>query len=372
MIPFIDLESQYKEIQHAVEQSVIDVLRSGQYVMGKAVIEVELALARRAGTRHAVSCASGTDALVIALMAEGIGRGDAVFCPPFTFMATAEAIALVGATPVFVDIDEYSFNLDPTLLQAALDALGGNLDPKAIIAVDLFGQPANYDPIQEFADLHGLLVIEDAAQSFGAWLDGRPAGSLAPIACTSFFPAKPLGCFGDGGALFTNDDDRAELYRSIRAHGQGNDRYEHVRIGLTGRLDTIQAAVLLEKLKIFEEELDRRQNIANLYDATIQESGLDLVTPWVAEGVRSAWAQYSVLAANAKQRQVYRNRLQDAGVPTTIYYPLPLHLQPAFSNLGYGKGDFPNSESIAGRIFSLPMHPYLDDATVVRIVRAMT
>ncbi|HEU4804488.1 MAG TPA: DegT/DnrJ/EryC1/StrS family aminotransferase [Nitrobacter sp.] len=371
MIPFIDLKSQYERIRGEVEQSVIDVLRGGQYVMGKPVEEVEHVLAARAGVRHAVSCASGTDALVIAMMAEGFGPGDVIFCPPFTFMATAEAIALVGATPVFIDIDERSFNLDPRLLQDALDRLDNALKPKAIIAVDLFGLPADYGPIQEFADVHGLLVIEDAAQSFGAQLDGKPAGSLAPVACTSFFPAKPLGCFGDGGAIFTDDDGRADLYRSIRVHGQGEDRYEHVRIGLTGRLDTIQAAVLLEKLKIFDDELDRRQHIAMAYSDGINQAGLDLVTPWVAEGVRSAWAQYSVLAPNSAERQKYRDRLQAAEVPTTIYYPIPLHLQPAFASLGYREGDFRVSESVAGRIFSLPMHPYLEDDTVHQIIKAM-
>ena len=371
MIPFIDLKSQYEKIRDGIERSVIDVLRGGQYVMGKAVEELEQELARRAGVRHAVSCASGTDALVIALMAEGIGPEDAVLCPPFTFMATAEAVALVGATPLFIDIDERTFNLDPAKLPDALNRLGNGLVPKAIIPVDLFGQPAQYGPIQAFANGHGLLVIEDAAQSFGAQLDGQPAGSLAPVACTSFFPAKPLGCFGDGGALFTDDEGRANLYRSIRAHGQGEDRYDHVRIGLTGRLDTIQAAVLLEKLKIFDHELDRRQQIANLYSDAIRQSGLELETPHLAEGALSAWAQYSVLARDSGERTKYRDRLERAGIPSTIYYPRPLHLQPAFSNLGHRPGDFPVSESVAERIFSLPMHPYLDDDTVRRIVEAM-
>ncbi len=286
-------------------------------------------------------------------------------------MATAEAIALVGATPVFVDIDEHSYNLDPRRLRDALDQLDKALEPKAIIAVDLFGLPADYDRIHEFADAQGLLVIEDAAQSFGARLNGKPSGSLAPVACTSFFPAKPLGCFGDGGAIFTDDDRLANLCRSIRVHGQGKDRYEHVRIGLTGRLDTIQAAVLLEKLKIFDDELDRRQRIAVAYSDAINRAGLNLVTSWVPDGAQSAWAQYSLLAPSSADRQKYRDRLQAAGVPTTIYYPISLHLQPAFAHLGYGQGHFPVSESVSERIFSLPMHPYLEDETVQQIVRAM-
>lgn len=385
MIPFIDLGAQYRRVQSEVEAAVLQVMRSGQYVMGPAVDAIEAELADYVGVRHAVSCASGTDALVIALMAKGIGPGDAVFTTPFTFFASAEAIALVGATPVFVDVDRTTFNMDPAALRAAVDAVQSRdsqghvlprhecdrLTPKAIIAVDLFGLPADYPAIAGVADDHGLFLIEDAAQSFGGAFGNRRAGSLAPLACTSFFPAKPLGCYGDGGAIFTDDDELAELSRSIRLHGQGADRYEHVRIGLTGRLDSIQAAVLSVKLTILDDELAQRQRVADRYSRGIAAAGLALVTPTIAEGYRSAWAQYSVLAADSAERAAFQARLADAGIPTGIYYPKPLHLQTAFAPLGYRVGQFPVSEDLSRRVFSLPMHPYLEDVTIDSIVQAM-
>jgi UDP-2-acetamido-2-deoxy-ribo-hexuluronate aminotransferase len=385
LIPFIDLGTQYKLIQHEVEAAVLRVLRSGQYIMGPEVDSLEQELADFVGVRHAVSCASGTDALVMALMAKGVGPGDAVFTTPFTFMASAEAISLVGATPVFVDVDPRTFNMDPDALREVIGALlsgrasaaplpqvaRDQLIPRGIIAVDLFGLPSDYAAIEQVATDHDLFVIEDAAQSFGATLGNRRAGALASIGATSFFPAKPLGCYGDGGALFSDDDELADVIRSIRVHGQGADRYEHVRIGLTGRLDAVQAAILSVKLRILPEELDRRESVAANYNRAIQEAALPLETPKVPDGYTSAWAQYSVLAESADGRAAYQAKLAAAQIPTGIYYPKPLHLQGAFAPLGYSSGDFPVSESLSQRIFSLPMHPYLSDEDIHAIVGAM-
>ena len=388
MLPFIDLQSQFKLIQSQVEERVINVLRSRQYILGPEVSEFEDKLAQFAKVKHAVSCSSGTDALKIALMAKGIGPGDAIFTTPFTYFATAEVIALLGATPIFVDIDISTFNIDPAALKSAISALKEcnpainvlpgwplenlrKLNPKGIITVDLFGLPADHDRINSTAAEHGLFVIEDAAQGFGGTFNGRRAGTLAEIGCTSFFPAKPLGCYGDGGALFTSDDSLASLFRSIRVHGQGIDRYENVRLGLTGRLDAMQAAVLIPKLSVFPDELNARQRVASAYEKMISSSGLELITPKVPKGYFSAWAQYSVLAPDQIARRRILDQLKVAGVPTMIYYSKPLHLQKALSNLGYKKGDFPVSEEVSQRIFSLPMHPYLDEKTIYSIVDAM-
>jgi dTDP-4-amino-4,6-dideoxygalactose transaminase len=302
-------------------------------------------------------------------MALDIGPGDAVFTTPFTFMASAEAIALVGATPIFVDIEERSFNIDPGKLRTAIAECKarGQFAAKAIIPVDIFGLPADYAAINALAEEEGLFVIEDAAQSFGATLDNRRAGALAQIACTSFFPAKPLGGYGDGGALFTSSADLDELFRSIRVHGQGQDRYEHVRLGVTGRLDAVQAAVLRIKLTIFEEEVAKRQWVADEYDRRMADAGIPLVTPLVTNGRTSAWAQYSVLAADDVARQAFRDRLSAAGIPTAVYYERPLHLQKAFASCGHHSGDMPVSEAISRRIFSLPMHPYLEAGTIEQI-----
>jgi dTDP-4-amino-4,6-dideoxygalactose transaminase len=373
MLQFIDLQTQYSRLQEEMEQAILGVLRGGKYIMGPEVGELEAELARFVGMEHCVTCASGTDALVMALMAKGVGLGDAVFAPPFTFVATAEAIATVGATPVFVDIQPSTFNIDPLKLDEAIARVKQDavLTPRAIIAVDLFGLPADYQRINASAAREGLFVIEDAAQSFGASAGNRPAGSLAEIGCTSFFPAKPLGCYGDGGAIFTEDRETANLLRSIRVHGQGSDKYENVRLGITGRLDTVQAAVLLVKLKVFERELDERQRVASAYSDAIRRAGLRLQPPLVPEGSLSAWAQYSVLAETTADRKRMMAKLAAAGVPTAIYYPKPLHLQQAFAPLGHGPGDFPVSEDVASRIFSLPMHPYLDQPTIANIVAAL-
>ena len=368
---FVDLHAQYGRIQREVEAAVLRVLRSGKYIMGPEVEQLEAELARFTGVDHVVSCASGTDALVMALMAKGVGPGDAVFTVPFTFVATAEAIATVGATPVFVDVDPATFNIAPGALQQAIRSHEG-ATPRAIIPVDLFGLPADYARINAIAADHGLFVIEDAAQSFGASAGNRCACALADIGCTSFFPAKPLGCYGDGGAIFTNDGDLASVLRSIRVHGQGAHKYENVRLGLTGRLDTLQAAVLLEKLKIFEDELAARQRVAAEYSRHFAQALLPLSAQVIPDGHTSAWAQYSVVAATATDRDQLIKRLAAASVPTAIYYPQPLHLQPAFAYLDYGKGDFPVSESLSDRILSLPMHPYLADEVIGRIVSVMS
>lgn len=383
-VRFIDLQAQYALVGEAVEQRVLKVLRSGQYILGPEVAELEARLAQFTGTRHCVSCASGTDALQIALMAEGVGPGDAVFVPTFTFVATAEVVSLLGATPVFVDIDPLSFNLDADALERAIQAVVSKdaashvlprsalpLRPRGIIPVDLFGQPADYARINAIAAEHGLFVIEDAAQSFGAASAGRRAGKLAPVACASFFPAKPLGCAGDGGALFTDNDAQAELFHSVRVHGQGSDRYENVRLGVTGRLDSLQAAVLLAKLDVFADELAARERIAARYSQAIAARDLALATPHVAAPMSSAWAQYSLLARDTAHRRGCQESLKSAGIPSMIYYPKPLHLQTVFSSLGYRVGDFPVAEDCAARIFSLPMHPYLDASTQDRVVAAL-
>ena len=324
---------------------------------------METKLTSYSGTKYCVSCSSGTDALLMSLMAKKIGLGDAVFTTPFTFIATAEVIQLLGATPVFVDIIEDTFNIDPSKLKTAIDDCQskGELIPKAIIPVDIFGLPADYEMIEKIGNKFDLCIIEDAAQSFGGKIKNKKACSFGDIGTTSFFPAKPLGCYGDGGAIFTKDQETAELLISIRNHGKGNSKYDNIRIGLNGRLDTIQAAILLEKLKIFPEELRQRHTIAKKYSKNLSEY---FTCQHVPEEYESAWAQFSILALNSKERSRCMKNLKDSGIPTAIYYPKPLHLQKAFSNLDYEVGDFPVSESISQRIFSLPMHPYLNDKDI--------
>ncbi len=372
MIPFIDLKSQYARIAEPVEAAVLEVMRSGTFILGPVVEQLEARLAKFAGSQHCVSCASGTDALVMALMAKGVGPGDAVFTVPFTFMASAEAIATVGATPVFVDIEAGSFNMDVAALEAAIAAHDSSKTrPKGIIAVDLFGLPADYRAINTIAAKHGLFVIEDAAQSFGGSAENRRAGSLAEIGCTSFFPAKPLGCYGDGGAIFCDDAELDAVLRSIRVHGQGSDKYENVRMGITGRLDAVQAAVLNVKLDIFDDEIAARQRVSAHYDKAIADAGIPVRTPPIPAGMISAWAQYTVVAASKEDRAAFQARLSAAGVPTMIYYPKGLHEQLAFANLGYQRGDFPVTEAMADTVFSLPMHPYLEAEQIDAIVAAM-
>ena len=370
---FIDLVAQQKRIRDKVEANIKAVLDHGKYIMGPEIKTLEQRLADYVGVKHAIGCASGTDALLMALMALKIGPGDAVFTTPFTFIATAEVISLLGATPVYVDINPETFNIDPAKLDQAVSALKANdsnlhplpitnnplpLIPKAVIGVDIFGLPAEYEHIDAVAREHDLLVIEDAAQSFGAELNGTKAGSFGNIACTSFFPAKPLGCYGDGGMCFTDDDELANIMESVRVHGKGDHKYDNVRIGINGRLDSLQAAILLAKFDIFPEEIELRQQVASRY-ATLLGADPQIKVPSIPPGATSAWAQYSILATDENQRTQLQNNLKEDGIPTAIYYPQPLHLQSAFSSLGYQKGDFPISEDCARRIFSLPMHPYL-------------
>jgi UDP-2-acetamido-2-deoxy-ribo-hexuluronate aminotransferase len=366
-VDFVDLKSQYRRIKPSVDARIAKVLEHGAYVMGPEVTELEGRLAQYCGTRHCVTVASGTDALVIALMALGIGPGDEVVTAPFTFFASAESIALVGATPVFVDVDPRTYNLDPALLEAAITPR-----TRAVMPVSLYGQCADFDAINAIAARHGLAVIEDAAQSFGATYKGRRSCALSHIGATSFFPSKPLGAYGDGGALFTDDDRLAQLMRQIRLHGQDR-RYHHPRLGLTGRLDSIQAAVLLAKLEIFEDEVAARIRLGARYAAMLGEAfGGDrraIRVPYVEPFNTSVYAQYTI---EVERREFFERRMKDLGVPTAVHYPLPLHLQPVFEHLGLHEGRFPVAEAAARRVISLPMHPYLTEvqqATVVEAVR---
>jgi len=370
---FIDLKKQRERIKEQLEANIQKVLERGNYIMGPEVKELEKRLANYVGIKYAIACSSGTDALLLALMAYGVGPGDAILTTPFTFIATAEVISLLGATPIFVDIDPETFNIDSEKLEKAVTALKSNdfsIDPlrltpyasrltlRGIIPVDLFGLPADYDKINAIAKKHGLFVIEDAAQSFGAEYNGKKSCSLADIGCTSFFPAKPLGCYGDGGMCFTEDDKKAEVMRSLLVHGKGSDKYDNVRIGINGRLDTLQAAILNAKFDIFPEEVELRDQVAKKYTILLSPSS-SVLTPHIPDGMRSVWAQYSILAKDGNHRSILQKALQDNKIPTAIYYPKPLNMQTAFASLGYKKGNFPISEDIAGRIFSLPMHPYL-------------
>jgi dTDP-4-amino-4,6-dideoxygalactose transaminase len=339
--------------------------------MGPEVKALEDKLAAYVGVKHAVSCASGTDALLMALMAYQIGPGDAVLTTPFTFIATAEVISLLGATPVFVDIHPETYNIDPQKVKEALvNIKSRSLKPKAIIAVDLFGLTADYDAIDRIAKENNLIVIEDAAQSFGAEYKGRKACSFGDIACTSFFPAKPLGCYGDGGMCFTNNNEIETILKSIRVHGQGGHKYDNVRIGINGRIDTMQAAILMAKFDIFPEEVSLRQEVARRYGKLFSKISF-LKAPQIPENYLSVWAQYSVLAESTKQRDTIIEKLSKAGVPSAIYYPKPLHQQEAFSFLAHKNGDFPVSENAAERIFSLPMHPYLKEEDQMKIAEAL-
>jgi len=366
-IPFIDLQSQYRCHEVEIKAAIERVLEHGCFIMGPEVGELEEKLGAFAGVRNVVTCANGTDALLMPLLALGVGPGDAVFTTPFTFIATAEVIALLGATPVFVDIDPRTFNIDPNrLAEAVADVVAkGSLTPRAVIPVDLFGLPADYDAIRAVAGQYDLFVLEDAAQGFGGSYHGRMAGALGDAAGTSFFPAKPLGCYGDGGAILTDDDDLAEKLRSIRVHGKGGHKYDNVRIGLNARLDTLQAAILLPKLAAFPDELEARDGAAGQYTAGLTEMSDYLIVPQVPDGCRSAWAQYSLMVA---QRDLFQAELHKVDVPTMVYYPKPLHLQGAFAYLGGKEGDFPVTERTAQSIVSLPMHPYLEKDTIEYIV----
>jgi len=363
-IPFVDLAAQRARLGDRIEQAIGRVLDHGKYIFGPEVDELEARLREFCGARHAVTCANGTDALTLALMAEGIGPGDAVFVPSFTFVATAEAPAQLGATPVMVDVREDSFNIDPDSLERAIADVGRHgLAARAVIAVDLFGQPADYAALGPIARRAGLVLIADAAQSFGAALGGRSVGCLADYTTTSFFPAKPLGCYGDGGAVFTDDDEAAQRLLSIRLHGKGTDKYDNVRIGLNSRLDTIQAAVLIEKLTIFADEIAARNRVAERYAAALSNV---VAVPILTPGATSVWAQYTVRIAGGR-RDAVAAALREHGVPSAVYYPIPLHRQSAYAHYPAAPGGAPVSERLAGDVLSLPMHPYLDAETQARI-----
>jgi dTDP-4-amino-4,6-dideoxygalactose transaminase len=366
-LPFVDLKAQQRRLGDRIRARIGAVLDHCEFILGPEVTELEAALARFTGAAHAIGVSSGTDALLIALMAEGIGAGAAVFMPAFGFAATAEVALALGAEPVFVDVEPQSFNIDAQDLERriALVAKEGRLTPAAVMPVDLFGLPADYAALDGIAGRHGLLVLADAAQSFGGAIGEVPVGRLAPVTATSFYPSKPLGCYGDGGAIITGDDERAARIRSVRVHGQGADRSDIVRLGVNGRLDTLQAAILLAKLEVFAEELAARATVADLYDQGLK----DLVTtPARIPGRRSAWAVYSILS---DRRDRVRQALAGEGIPTMIYYPRPLHLQPAFERFGDGLGSLPVAEGLSAKILSLPIHPYMDRDVAERIIDAV-
>jgi dTDP-4-amino-4,6-dideoxygalactose transaminase len=365
-IPFIDLQAQRRRMGDSLTRAIAEAVEGGQWILGPQVAALEQRLASAVNVKHAVACANGTDALLLVLKAWDIGPGDAVFVPAFTFAATAEVVALAGASPVFVDVEDDTFNISLLSLQNALAMVrkAGALRPRAVIPVDLFGQPADYNRVEPFIEREKLLMLCDAAQAFGASLHDRFTGSIGHAATTSFFPAKPLGCYGDGGACFTNDAALADALRSLRMHGQGADRYEHPRIGLNSRLDTIQAAILLEKLKIFPEEVGMRERVAARYNARLKSNHIR--TPVVIEGARSVWAQYTIQVENRAKLQA---DLKDQGIPTAVYYPIPLSKQRAYAD--FPSVPTPNSQNLSGRVVSLPMHPYLDEKTQDRIIEAV-
>ncbi len=383
-VDFIDLKSQQDAVRPQLEKNIHTVLHHGRYILGPEVKELEKKLCQYTGARHCIGVSSGTDALLMALMAWEIGPGDAVFTTPFTFIATAEVIRLLGATPVFVDIDPRSFNIDPQKLRLAVKAIKENdptiyplpstktpLKAKAIIPVDLFGLPADYDPVMELAKEYNLKVLADSAQGFGSQYKGRKSGTLGHATAASFFPAKPLGCYGDGGAVFTDDDGMAEILVSIRMHGKGKDKYDNVRLGLNARLHTMQAAILLAKLDIFDKELAAKQQVAQTYTELITDKMGMLKPPHVPQGLQSAWAQYSLLAEDGIQRDAIQSSLKHNKIPSMVYYPKPLHMQTAFASLGYKQRDFPISTKTSERIFSLPMHGSLQKREIEEIVTEM-
>ena len=365
---FIDLAAQSARLRPELDSRIAKVLDHGRYIMGPEIDELEKSLCSFTGSLHCISCASGSDALLMALMAFGVGPGDAVFVPPFTFFATAEMAALLGATPVFVDIDSRTFMMRPDELEKAVQEVKGQgkLVPKAVIPVDLFGQGADYNKIGQIAREYGLFVLEDAAQAFGATQNGKRTCALGcDAAATSFFPAKPLGCYGDGGAIFTDDDELADKLKSIRVHGKGRDKYDNARIGINGRLDTLQAAILLAKLTVFEDEIEKRSRVADWY-ANYLKDIKDIITPEVAPGNTSVWAQYCILVPE-NSRIGLTESLKQRGIPSNIYYPSPLHFLEAFKYMGHKPGDFPVAEEVSRRILALPFHPYLREQEVEKV-----
>lgn len=365
---FIDLHAQYLQLRDEINANIQKVLDHGKYIMGPEVFELEDQLADYVGVQHCITCANGTDALQMVLMAWNIKAGDAVFVPSFTFMSTAEVVSLQGATPVFTDIDIKTFNMSAESLEKQIKKVlaEGKLTPKAIIPVDLFGQPADYEQIGQIAQKYNLLVLEDAAQGFGGNINGKMACSFGDAATTSFFPAKPLGCYGDGGAVFTDSDELANLLKSIRIHGKGTEKYDNVRIGLNSRLDTIQAAILLPKLKAFKEyELQKLNEIACRYTESLKGK---YTTPFVPNNIKSSWAQYTLLLKNEEERNSLQSKLKEHNIPSMIYYPKPLHLQTCYKDLEY-KCRLINSENASKCVLSLPMSPWMDECDIIKILK---
>lgn len=366
-IPFIDLKAQQQFLGNKIQDAINGVLEHGRYIMGPEIQTFEGLLAKFGELERAVSCSNGTDAIQLPLMAWNIGPGDAVFVPSFTFASTAEVVALVGATPVFIEVLPDTFNMDPQRLLSAIEEVEaeGKLTPRAVIAVDLFGQIANYPALQKITADKGLKLIADAAQGFGSTLDGSQAGKWADVVTTSFFPAKPLGCYGDGGAVLTNDHDVADIMTSLRVHGKGSDKYDNVRIGMNARLDTIQAAVLIEKIAIFPGEIEKRNKVAKQYTQGLHNV---VTTPFVPEGFVSTWAQYTIRVSD---REAVQAKLKEANVPAVVYYPTPLHMQTAYSKFPIGGGELAVSEQLAGEVLSLPMHPYMEDDVINYIIESV-
>ena len=367
-LAFIDLAKQRARLGQDVDTAIQRVLAHGHYIMGPEVGELEIALSSFCGAQHALTCSNGTDALGLILMALELGATDAVLCPSFTFAATAEAVAWFGATPVFVDVDEHTFNMDPASLEAGIgSAKGHGLTPVGVISVDLFGQPADYDRLESICAAHRLWLLSDAAQSFGATYNGRKVGTIGTATATSFFPAKPLGCYGDGGAVFTDDAELAATIKSLRVHGQGSDKYDNVRIGLNGRLDTLQAAILIEKMRVFQDEIESRNTIAARYNTALADI---TQVPHVMNGATSVWAQYT-LRVPATHREALAAGLKSRGIPTAVYYAKPLHQQTAYRKYPVAGNGLPVSERIATEVISLPMHPYLEKDEQDSIIEAV-
>ena len=366
-ISFIDLQAQRRRLGEPLNRAIQAAVEGGQWILGPQVAQFEKDIAAWAGVKHAISCANGTDALLLVLRAWGVGPGDAVFVPSFTFAATAEVVALAGASPVFVDVLPDTFNMDPASLDAAIALVRreGTLTPKVVMPVDLFGQPADYRALSPIVAREGLKLFCDTAQGFGGLLDNKRTGSIGDASATSFFPAKPLGCYGDGGACFTNDDELRDILLSLRMHGQGSDRYEHVRVGYNSRLDTIQAAILIEKLKIFDDEIEARNRVARRYNDAFSSSK-KITFPFVIAGAVSTWAQYTL---QVEDRARFQADLKAAGVPTAVYYPIPLSKQVAYAH--YPSVPTPVSEALSAKVVSLPMHPYLEPDTQDRIIAAV-
>lgn len=369
---FRDLVKQYQVLKPEIDKAMTDTAASGGYIMGKAVKGLEEDLAEYVGVKHCISCANGTDALTMALKAWNIQAGDAVFVPDFTFFASAEVVSEEGATPVFVDVLEDTFNINPEDLEKKIQEVleKGHLTPKVIITVDLFGLPADYFAIKKIAEKYNLLILEDAAQGFGGMIKDRKACSLGDISITSFFPAKPLGCYGDGGAVFTNNDEWAAIINSLKVHGKGSDKYDNVRIGMNSRLDTIQAAILQVKFQAFKDyELTDINKVANLYTERLKHV---VKTPAIPSGFYSSWAQYTIILKDEKQRDGLQQHLKENGIPSMVYYPNPMHLQTAYKDLGYKKGDFPVTEKLCEAVLSLPIHPYISDEEINLVFKNIT